>query len=440
MIGIGFGVIASAGSFSPTSLPSMTLWLDGSKSLYQDAAGTTPATADGDGIKNAPDQSGSGNTLTQSATGAVLRIVSGKRVVSFEGGYLFHNVSSGTLSAFSLHMLVKVTVPTSYNVVATFGASAAAPFLASQWVSGQFSSYLLTTSNQLSAPYHTDPTWRVLSVVFDGSNVFAYLDGAEISGIAGGTQAVAGEPATPFTRAGLGLGKETTFNNAASMQVAEWIYYEASQTAGQAAQVAGYLRTKWGALLDTTDPQVVWVGNSLSTNFVVDTAHTIPYLAYNASVKIKRFVTACRPSITTAQMLTRVSGDYAKFVVAPSPKIAVVWEGTNDVTLGASAATAYANLVSLAQALKTAGYTKIVMGTVLPRTGLNNTTRGTLNTSIRGNSTDWDVIADVAGDATIGPNGTDTNTTYYSDGTHMTNAGNAIACGYFQTAIDGLLP
>ena len=60
-------------------MQALTVWLDASKTLYSNVAGTTPATTAGTAILNVPDQSGNGNTLTRSSgTGGVLRITSGR--------------------------------------------------------------------------------------------------------------------------------------------------------------------------------------------------------------------------------------------------------------------------------------------------------------------------------------------------------------------------
>lgn len=94
------------------------------------------------------------------------------------------------------------------------------------------------------------------------------------------------------------------------------------------------------------------------------------------------------------------------------------------------------------QARRAAGW-KWAPATILPISGAtaHNTRRALVNATILS----WlglgycDAVIDVASDATIGPDAAAANATYYSDGTHPTNAGHVIIAPYFQTAINSLL-
>ena len=92
--------------------------------------------------------------------------------------------------------------------------------------------------------------------------------------------------------------------------------------------------------------------------------------------------------------------------------------------------------------MKAAGW-KIVIGTCLPRTTGKagfEADRIAINTWLRANYTTFaDGLADVGGDATIGAPGANLNTTYYSDGVHLTAAGYQIAAPIFQTPITTIL-
>lgn len=121
------------------------------------------------------------------------------------------------------------------------------------------------------------------------------------------------------------------------------------------------------------------------------------------------------------------------------------WEITNDITLNnVSATDAYNNYVTLCQLAKATGY-KVVAATILPRSGGSppgdfETRRQAINTNIRNNYLTFaDALADVGGDANIGAPGADLNVTYYLDGTHMTDAGYAVAFQYWVTAIQALI-
>lgn len=123
--------------------------------------------------------------------------------------------------------------------------------------------------------------------------------------------------------------------------------------------------------------------------------------------------------------------------------IVIVWEGTNDLKQGATAAAAYANLVAYCQARQAAGWTVIIL-TILPRSGVGtpptfNADRATINTNIRNNyATFAAAVADVAANTDIGEDGDSDNPLYYSDGTHMTTAGYNIVAGIVAATVNGL--
>lgn len=417
--------------FSPSDLPSYKLGIDASGTLYSDAAGTTPATTDGTGVLNAPDASGSGNALTRgSGAGGVLRIENGARVLSLEGGYLNKNVASGSLSAFSLHAFVKFTTPVGSNALFAFGSDSAGPFLAPTWVTAMYAAYQIASTNVAAAGYQTDANWHHVANVYNGSTIRTWLDGAEIGQSVFTSQVVGGEPAVAsFTRAGYSLGKEATFVNLMSGRLAELCYYEGAQTDADVVSFGSYFRSKWAALLNTTDPQVLWVGNSLLTNTVNAQADTLPYLVGNASAVVNRWISACRPGITTAQMLARITDDYAHFLVSPSPKVAVIWEGYNDT---GTAAQRYARLVTLAGNLRMAGATRIVTATLPLRTAETQAVIDDLNNLLRGDTVNFDALADII---TADP----TLSTPASDGVHFDAAQNAIIAPVFQAAIEAAL-
>lgn len=117
----------------------------------------------------------------------------------------------------------------------------------------------------------------------------------------------------------------------------------------------------------------------------------------------------------------------------------VAFAGTNGIGLAAhSAATEYADFQTWLAARLAAGWsaTNIVVCTMLPRTGVSNTTRGTYNTNlVNGVSTYGYRMARLDLDPNIGCNGCDTNTTYFYDGTHPTVAGHVIIATIIYSAM-----
>lgn len=108
---------------------------------------------------------------------------------------------------------------------------------------------------------------------------------------------------------------------------------------------------------------------------------------------------------------------------AGRPNIVIVLEGTNDLGMLQDATAVYDNLVAYCNARRAAGF-KVVIGTIPPSVffnGVQETRRQTVNTNLRANwATFADALADFAADSRLSNN---LNSTYYTDGTHWTQAG-----------------
>jgi len=132
---------------------------------------------------------------------------------------------------------------------------------------------------------------------------------------------------------------------------------------------------------------------------------------------------------------------------AYTTQIVALWEIYNSiVNRGDTAAEVETALTNYAAGRHAAGF-KVVLATCLDSSAIGtsgslDTVRNAVNTWLRANwRTIADGLADVDSDPTIGGEGNYTNGTYfYSDGVHLTAAGEAIASPYFQTAIEALIP
>jgi hypothetical protein len=184
---------------------------------------------------------------------------------------------------------------------------------------------------------------------------------------------------------------------------------------------------------------VICHGNSLTGGPSFDTSYptqTRALLGDEVDYTIAGTAGMTTPTMIT-EAATRIDTRLSSWNKA---NILVGWEGRNHVVVsGASAATAYSSLATYYAARQAAGW-KVVAATVLPSQSLSNVTRATLNQSIRDNwQTFADALADLAADPTIGPDGANSNATYYSDTIHLTAAGNAVAAQVFADAIEPLL-
>ena len=80
---------------------------------------------------------------------------------------------------------------------------------------------------------------------------------------------------------------------------------------------------------------------------------------------------------------------------------------------------------------------KVVLCTLLPSTasGGFNAIRNAANALICGDTSFYVVLCDFAAEATMGLDATASNTTYYSDGTHPTAAGQALLATLMTAAL-----
>lgn len=197
---------------------------------------------------------------------------------------------------------------------------------------------------------------------------------------------------------------------------------------------------------------VMFHGNSLTAGNGTTNADLKQYAQQVRTLMNASFDGICRGlgGYTTPQLITDATTNCDPFICKALPggnanagnltNIFVGWEGRNDVVVaGASGSTAYNNLVTYYNARKAAGWTVVAM-TVLPSTSLSEADRTTINSGLRANSANYaDALCDVASDTTIGQAGQNSNTTYYVDGVHCTDAGYGIVANYVKATLQTLM-
>lgn len=158
-----------------------------------------------------------------------------------------------------------------------------------------------------------------------------------------------------------------------------------------------------------TDP---WT-QSLSLNLTVPTADV-----YNFGVASETLLT----------MIANAPTVIDPCLISGHKNICVIWGGTNDMAQsGRTPAQTYASLKTYCAARRAAGW-KVVVVTMISRTGNNpvggeslDTDKTAYNALIRSDPTIYDALADVAGNANLGADGAFSNTTYFQvDGVHPT--------------------
>ena len=127
-----------------------------------------------------------------------------------------------------------------------------------------------------------------------------------------------------------------------------------------------------------------------------------------------------------------------------------IWAGTNDIAGGTETNAQIEGYLSSLWASSISQGCLPVAFTILPRSGglivsagTFETDRQAINTWIRAQSASYAALVDVGADATIGQAGDESNATYYySDGTHLLAAGDAIVAADALIALEnsGVLP
>lgn len=113
----GLSAAVLSRGFLPTHIAGCKLWLRADRGLWQDAARTTPATADGDPIGAWEDLSGNGNHATQSTAAAKptlkLGVMNGQPVIRFDGVDDWLATGNLSLTSFTIILVFKASAPTS---------------------------------------------------------------------------------------------------------------------------------------------------------------------------------------------------------------------------------------------------------------------------------------------------------------------------------------
>lgn len=204
--------------------------------------------------------------------------------------------------------------------------------------------------------------------------------------------------------------------------------------------VKALVGTPIGALIN-----IVWEGDSMSGGIPTTTAHhTVAGLTDTVVLHLSAW-----PGETAEQMIAQAATQVDPYFNPDAARnIAVFWAGGNDIdeaTPGQTdveAAVAHDRIETWCSARQAAGF-EVVVATILPRsnpaTGAPfSARRAALNTLIRDNwETYADALCDLAANATIGDDGDEENTTYYStDDVHLTEAGRALVASIFRDTLE----
>lgn len=238
------------------------------------------------------------------------------------------------------------------------------------------------------------------------------------------------------------------------------IYYPAALSSADMASVQAAINATFGLPTSTgTGSQVVAVGDSIlasaspsaSTQNRSTIRGTRPYLKssvsglYNFGIPSQTLALLIANS-ATREFLLATDGTYTTRVLVI--QIASADLDNNGGTAGYGA-TLYSSMSSYITNARAAGYTKIVLNTLLPRSNNANwnvqttqywTEMNSYNSLVRANSAGADAICDLANAPLMGVYANTFNTTYYQDNLHPTGYGYTLLAPLYVAAINSVLP
>lgn len=233
-------------------------------------------------------------------------------------------------------------------------------------------------------------------------------------------------------------------------EAAGFLFYNRVLTEAQVVEVAAWIKDYYG-VAEPTLPEwnIILDGNSLSWGLsgLNTSALYDGVLEANGSPSSKDIEIRGWTAQHTQALVSRGPSWIDSRINPNIPnnrRISILWEGTNDFSINnVTDIECYASIKAYGQARKLAGF-KTIIATILPmKTPVNanfETYRLSVNQMIRdakANGESWiDAVADIGGDALIGLQATTNNTTYYNDGTHLTDLGHSLAKVYVTEAVN----
>lgn len=268
-----------------------------------------------------------------------------------------------------------------------------------------------------------DSQYHVLSMSWDGTNAYFYVDGTPFGKVAA---------STGWTTQGFALGYPGFPLEGYHGPTA---VYDAAHTASEHRQMVEYLRglmTGRGVTMTAPTAWVQFEGDSITA------ADGFPETAMEDITPLWQWGKSATAGAQVSTMEARAALVDERLL--PSKRNPVLWVlcGRNDLQ-AVSAETFFASLKSYCQDRQAEGWL-VVLATLLPSTFSGfNTKRNTVNSSIVADATFYDVLCRFDQVANMGADSDASNATYYSDGTHPTAAGNNLLAPVAQAAIEEAL-
>lgn len=434
------GVIAAA--WTPAFL-SPSLWYKADTGLFQDTAGSLPVTTNAQSVKRWEDQSGNGVHLLESGFGAQYiptyrtNQVNGFPTIRFTGQKLMADaVGPFNAQSVSAFVVYKRRAHTSYPILnfrGTAGAFNATDFFLNDGFSRpHVGSTGVETHSDIGFPLSTFVVVHCITT----ASTFQYGINDRLSRV------IASTPSST-NRQGFEIGYSIA---SCDLDVAEVIYVPRTVTSGERDACQNYLMRKYGLSTPAKVNNLVFVGNSITVGHTAQYQPWSDKAAVSAGVSVFDCNNRAVSGATTSSLASAYAANVAPlFDSSVANNLLVFWEGTNHIAGNVSAATAQTAIRDYCLAARADGW-KVVTGTVIDRTSLFSggqstsgfrATAASVNSWLAANYASFaDALADPAANAHLQDA---SSSTYFTDGTHLTQAGHDDVAAAFTTAITAAL-
>ena len=298
----------------------------------------------------------------------------------------------------------------------------AAPHAPDFWFKGQ-------VNGAAASPNHADikdDAWHVISAVYDGSHLYFYLDDLLVKKTAATLTSVTLTQLTLAGRDASGFSTDCIVGYALLYNTA----HTTAQVKSNRQAIANVLSGR-GVTMNVHQTPCVQVGDSISS-YVSDSL-------WNALTTRKLYISLAVEGGAGIADFEADAPNVDALVHPARTNTLVVWGCGNNITSSMTEAQVLAvvdRFDAYLLARRAAGWDRIVLVNLLPRNNANFlANRAIFNPAIEALDS-YDVLADVAADATIGPDAAASNASYYYDGTHLTTAANNIAGPIIATAVE----
>jgi lysophospholipase L1-like esterase len=226
------------------------------------------------------------------------------------------------------------------------------------------------------------------------------------------------------------------------------LVYSRALTDQETSDLAAWMMTQAGLRLRGGDRSaIVHSGDSISVG--TQSAGSLTTTVTSVQNQLAQLLTGYDFVCTaiSGQRADQIASRYAtrcgRFATSTGTNVAIILAGTNDVVGGATAQQIHDRLVDCANAARLAGADFVIVNTILPPHGniVANTVRLATNVLIRANTTDWDAVADIGGDAVMGVyQAVGTDNPGFVDDLHPNAYGSGIIANINKAALLTLIP